>query len=400
MKPLTKQQQQLLSDTYKKIPLGRDKIYHYLRTNHPDAKITRRQVMKYLKDNELNQITRAPKPKREIVSSVPSKPLSKLQVDLIDMSKEADKGHTFILSAIDTFSKYVWLRALRRKTNAEVLSAIRSIVKSASKFGTVKSIQTDNGSEFKGSVSKWLKDNNIKHIFTSVEASSYANGTIERMNRTIRDVILKIRLRNKNIVNWYDNLEQVEYAINNTISTATSATPLSVLEDETYENIHTKLKQTRSRNSHFDDKPVLKAGDKVRVINYLDKNAKASSTIRYSTDVYTIKQVFKPSKDSGRPHQYTLNELKGKFTINMLQPIDKVNEKLPKEEFYSVSRIEKPAFNDKGEFGYLVRYTGYRDLYWQPRKELMEDLPKDVKQIDQKFNVRKVGRSYQFNQQG
>ena len=395
---LTRQQENLLSATYKKIPFGRDKLYGYIRANHPEAGITRREVMGWLKENELAQLTFQRKPKREIVSSVARKPLSKLQIDLIDMSKEADQGYTFILSAIDTFSKYVWLRALKRKTNTEVLSAFKSVVKDASKFGTVKAIQTDNGSEFKGSVSKWLKENNIKHIFTSVEASSYANGTIERMNRTIRDVILKIRLRNKNVVNWKDNLEQVEYAINNTISTATSATPTSVLEGETYEDIHTKLKKTRLRNSHFDDKPVLKSGEKVRVINYLDKNAKASSTIRYSPEVYTIKKVYRPSKDTGRPHQYTLNELEGRYTINQLQPITDVKEKLPREEFYNVSKIVKPAFNEDGEFGYLVKYTGYRPLYWQPRKELLEDLPKDIKQIDKKYSVRKVGRSYEFNQ--
>jgi hypothetical protein len=356
--------------------------------------------MQWLKDNELNQITRAPKPKREIVSSVPSKPLSKLQVDLIDMSKEADDGHTFILSAIDTFSKFVWLKALKQKTNADVLKAIQSVIKESEEYGTVKAIQTDNGTEFKGTVDKWLKQHGIKHIFTSVEASSYANGTIERMNRTVRDVILKMRLRNKNIVNWLDNLDNVEYAINNTVSTATNATPMDVLNDSSYENIHTKLKKTRLRNSHFDDKPVLKVGDTVRVVNYLNKNAKASSSIRYSTEVYTIKQVFKPGKDTGRPHQYTLNELEGRYTINQLQPITNVNEKLEREEFYKVSKIVKPAFNDAGEFGYMVRYTGYRPLYWQPRKELIEDLPKDIKVIDKKFNVRKVGRSYEFNQQG
>ena len=389
-------QERLLTATYKKIPFGRDKIYKYLQEHNPEAGITRRQVMSWLKENELAQLTRSPKPKREIISSVPTKPLSKLQIDLIDMSKEADKGYTFILSAIDTFSKYVWIRPLKTKTNSNVLTAIRSVVKDASKYGSIRAIQTDNGSEFKGTVSSWLKSNGIKHIFTSVEASSYANGTIERMNRTIRNVILKVRLRNKDVVNWLDNLYHVEYAINNTISTATGMTPIKAIQGDDTDTVKDRLNKTRLRNSNFDDKPVLKIGDKVRVVEYLDKNAKRSSTIRYSTEVYKIEKVFKPSKDSGRPHQYTLDKLQGKYTINQLQYITNVKEKLQREVRYKISKIVRPELNSNGDFGYIVRYTGYKELLWQPRKILLEDVPKEVKKIDNEFDVKKVGRSYQF----
>ena len=65
--------------------------------------------------------------------------------DLIDMKKFADwnEGFKYILLVIDTFSKYVWLEALKYKTGEEVAKAFEKIFTS-SKRSPVKLI-TDKG---------------------------------------------------------------------------------------------------------------------------------------------------------------------------------------------------------------------------------------------------------------
>lgn len=54
------------------------------------------------------------------------------QLDLIDFSrlKEFNEGVTFILVAIDSFTKKAWARALKTKTGKNVLVAIKSIIES------------------------------------------------------------------------------------------------------------------------------------------------------------------------------------------------------------------------------------------------------------------------------
>jgi hypothetical protein len=51
-------------------------------------------------------------------------------MDLIDVSKlkKENRGTTFILIAIDSFTKYAWARQIPTKSAAHTLPAIRSIL--------------------------------------------------------------------------------------------------------------------------------------------------------------------------------------------------------------------------------------------------------------------------------
>ena len=53
-----------------------------------------------------------------------------VQMDLIDVSrlKHANQGVTFLLLAIDSFTKFCWIRPLKTKSAITTLSAIKSIV--------------------------------------------------------------------------------------------------------------------------------------------------------------------------------------------------------------------------------------------------------------------------------
>ncbi len=392
---LTRKQEDILNKVYEKIPFGRDKIYKYVSENYPEAGISRRAVMSWLKTNELAQLTTTPKPKREIVSTIPGAPLSKIQMDLIDMSKDSVDGYNYIMSAVDTFSKYVWAEKLKTKRPEELKKALKNIINDAEKYGNIKAIQTDNGSEFKGVLTKFLKDNGIKHLLTSVEASSHSNGMIERMNRTIRNVLFKFKLKNKDINNWTDKLDDLVYAINNTYSRASKATPSKTIKGENEKDVKEVL-TANTKKYKFQDKPVLQIGDRVRLMTLLDKHAKRSSTLRFSKDIYTIETVIKPSKNSGRPHQYDLMEVEGRYTINQLLPVDSVINEIELSDKYQVSKIEKPGYFNK-VFGYWVRYTGYKDLYHVDRKTLIEDMPKEVKKIDEIYGVNYKNKKWRWS---
>ena len=65
--------------------------------------------------------------------------------DLMDMVKYADQneGYKYVLLVIDTFSKYVWLRPLKRKTGDEVEKAFADIFNTSGR--TPAKLMTDKG---------------------------------------------------------------------------------------------------------------------------------------------------------------------------------------------------------------------------------------------------------------
>ena len=101
--------------------------------------------------------------------------------DLMDMSYYAKQndGYTYILTVIDIFSKYVWLRPLKTKTSLEVKDAFQSIERKP------KLLRTDKGKEFTSNViEKFFKTIKIHHFVT--QNSGKANYA-ERVIKTIKN---------------------------------------------------------------------------------------------------------------------------------------------------------------------------------------------------------------------
>ena len=105
------------------------------------------------------------------------------QADLVDMSafsKEND-GIKFLLTCIDVFSKYAWVRPLKNKTGAEVTKAFASILK---ENRIPQKLQTDKGTEFFNKhFQQLMKKYNIHHFAT---ASDVKASCVERFNRTLK----------------------------------------------------------------------------------------------------------------------------------------------------------------------------------------------------------------------
>lgn len=110
------------------------------------------------------------------------------QIDLIDLTSMKDNGYKFLLSAIDTGSKLVFLRALKSKRGEEVARALESIFRE-SKFKP-RLIHADKGKEFYNKhVNSVLNKNNIRlySTFSDLKAS-----IIERANRTIKTIMFEL----------------------------------------------------------------------------------------------------------------------------------------------------------------------------------------------------------------
>ena len=101
--------------------------------------------------------------------------------DLMDMTFYASKndGYNYILTVIDIFSKYAWLRPLKTKTSSEVKAAFESIKRKPNL------LRTDKGKEFTSNIiEKFFKTAGIHHFVTqNVGKANYA----ERVIKTIKN---------------------------------------------------------------------------------------------------------------------------------------------------------------------------------------------------------------------
>jgi len=406
--PLTKKQKDLLKDTYEKVLGGRDKLYKFLQEHHPKSNISRRQVMEWLKGQELNQLTTTPRKTVKIVSSIPKYPLSKLQIDLIDLSRTESEGYKYIMTTIDTFSKYVWLNKLKTKdvettTKAlkDVLKRIKSIMDKlndedgAKRITQPRTIQTDNGSEFKGTFNAEIEKRGIKHIYGEPYHST-SQGVVERMNRTIRNKILKLKLLNHDNNIWASKMDEIEFSINATYSDSTKTTPIKALSMDTpteYENIQDQIKKQAIKNNANLNDNILEEGQQVRLRNKLKKTDKITDHPTFGDEIYIIEHVNKP-QDDFRPTTYTLDKIKGKYTSNDLLPINTIENPINRTEKFTVQRILRPA-TSQGVFGYWVKWKGYKEPSFEPHESLMLDVPKDVQNIMKRWKVKqnpKTGR--------
>jgi hypothetical protein len=155
-------------------------------------------------------------------------PMDKLCLDILYLNNQdsTDDGNKFILVLVDTFTRYVFLYAVPSKSAVEVAKCLLNLI---SNFGFFNTLVSDQGKEFDNKLFKLIQDYfKINHVFTSLDYKM-DNGLVERNNRTVVNVILKIcRERCANIKNWDKLLDITQFSINQKINHLYSSNPFSV----------------------------------------------------------------------------------------------------------------------------------------------------------------------------
>lgn len=140
-----------------------------------------------------------------------------LQIDLVDMQREAivfkKEKCKYILSVMDIFSRFVWLRAIPSKS-ADIITHHLSLI--FTEFGKPKIIQHDRGREFDGEVKRLLRKLDIKNIL-SRPYHPQSQGKIERMHKTLKQKIAyDLNHVDSCGINWAKQLPEYQRILNNT----------------------------------------------------------------------------------------------------------------------------------------------------------------------------------------
>jgi len=183
------------------------------------------------------------------------------QCDLIDMQKYSkyNKGYKYILTVIDVFSKFAWMKPLKNKTGKEITSAMKHILDQ----GRVpKLLQSDLGTEFYNAEFKKLMDkHNIKHY------STYSNlkaSVVERFNRTLKNIMWK-RFTVNGSYNWFDIINELITFYNTKKHSTIKMKPVDVSkqnEKELLQTVYAYKKPKLMRKNKFE------IDDHVRISKY------------------------------------------------------------------------------------------------------------------------------------
>lgn len=142
-----------------------------------------------------------------------------LHIDHLGPFVKSTAGNSYLVVAIDAFTKFVFMKAVTSTRTAPVERFLNEI---AETFGLPKRLISDRGSAF---TSKALKEycngRGIKHVLAAV-ATPRANGQVERYNRSILATISASIIDERK---WDRQVAKVKWGLNNTVNGVTGKCP-------------------------------------------------------------------------------------------------------------------------------------------------------------------------------
>lgn len=151
-------------------------------------------------------------------------PLDTFHLDHMGPLPSTRKQYRHILVVVDSFTKFVWLYAVKTTNTAEVLHCL---ARQAHVFGNPRRIISDRGSAFtSGDFQEYCKTEGIQHVLTTT-GMPRANGQVERVNRTLIPVLTKLSAPRPE--EWHKHLNTVQRYLNATPHRSIGTTPFRLL---------------------------------------------------------------------------------------------------------------------------------------------------------------------------
>ncbi|GKV43252.1 hypothetical protein SLEP1_g50566 [Rubroshorea leprosula] len=161
----------------------------------------------------------------EMLSSLTSpRPFAQWGVDLLGPFTKGKGGCTFLVIAVDYFTKWVEAKPLSMTTERKIEEFLLNSI--LCRFGIPKRIIADNGPQFRAAALRsFCNDYGIELALTSVYTPQ-SNGQAESANKIVlRGLKTRVLAAHSN---WVDELNKVLWSCRTTPSSATGETPFSL----------------------------------------------------------------------------------------------------------------------------------------------------------------------------
>ena len=210
------------------------------------------------------------------------------QADLIDLPqlKKANDGYRYMLTVIDVFSKYAWVKLLKDKTGNTLVKAMKAIFVRDKRKPT--RLQTDKGTEFMNrTFQQFLKKNHIT-FFTS-ENEDIKAAVVERFNRTLKDKLWRYFTYHQSL-RYVEAVPLLTKAYNASFHRSIQRAPSKVNDQNSEEVWQTLYGQHDSAVPVKKTSTAFEPGDNVRLLKG-KKQFRKGYTPAWTTEIFTIKEV-------------------------------------------------------------------------------------------------------------
>jgi|SRR5882724_920702 len=285
------------------------------------------------------------------------------ECDLIDMRaySRQNRGYNYMLVAIDSFSKFLFVEPLKTKKSAEVLWAFKKIFKKR----MPTKLRSDKGGEFDNQIFReFCVRNHI--IYFTTQNIEIKCAIVERVNRTLKSKLFRY-FTTRGTRKYIDVLPELVNSYNNSVHRTIKMAPSDVdIEDEpvVFQNMY----NANNMQALINDKPSkYKVGDQVRQKYNLNSFDKSYYPL-WTDMVYTIDKVY---KKHNKP-QYSLDidgqKLKKRYYPEELQKvIVDANTRWLIEKKLRYRTVQ-------GQRQVLVKWKGYPSSYnqWIPLEQVQD----------------------------
>lgn len=269
------------------------------------------------------------------------------QADLIDTQSSASEndGHTFILTAIDVFSKRGMAIPVKNKSGAVMADALTLLLKDES----LRTLQTDKGLEFVSQKPQQaLKKMGIDHFVTQNETIKAS--IVERFNRTLQDKMYRYFTYTGDR-RYVEILPEIISAYNATKHSSTGIAPNGI-DDENREDIWLKMNMPTVAPKQ----PSLAYGEYVRITKKR-LAFERGYTPNWSFEIFIINDILTTQPVTYRIRDLLDEIIKGSFYEQELQKVRKPTK-------FKVERVMRTRGKGRKK-EHLVRYMGYPEKFDQ-----------------------------------
>jgi len=166
-----------------------------------------------------------PRAKADMPRVIPNRPWASVYIDAVGPLPRGDGGYQYILVAIDHFTRWVEMKAVRRLTAETFVDWMQHDL--INRWGPMVRVTTDRGSNFVSDVAKAVYEavGVERHRITAWRPQS--NGLVERFNGTLKQLLKAYAEETGS--GWPRGITNYMYAYNTAVHSATGFTPFYLM---------------------------------------------------------------------------------------------------------------------------------------------------------------------------
>jgi len=211
----------------------------------------------------------------------------------VDKLKKENKGVTYLLVAVDVFSRFVRVQPLQNKSASTTLDAFKKFKCKPNQ------LWVDEGTEFGGVFKTFCKQNKISIYSTHSESKA---AFAERAIRSLKRILYRF-IEERQSYTYLFHLQDFVSTMNSRRNRSTGIAPKDV---ENSDAIIIHHKQQQHRRKQINKPPKYEVGDHVRIVKYDIKFRKGYKP-QFTNEVFIISNI-----SSRKPvATYDLHDLKG-----------------------------------------------------------------------------------------